>query len=33
MLARGCVRSPEARALIDDASALEEMPLGQPAPF
>ena len=33
MLARGYVRAPEARALIDDASALEEMPLGQPASF
>jgi transcription-repair coupling factor (superfamily II helicase) len=33
MLSRGYVRVPEARALIDEAAALEEMPLGQPASF
>jgi transcription-repair coupling factor (superfamily II helicase) len=33
MLARGYVRVQEARALIDEAAALEEMPLGQPASF
>ena len=33
MLARGYVPAQEARALIDEASALEEMPLGQPASF
>ena len=33
MLARGYVRVQEARALIDEAAALEEMPLGQPVSF
>ena len=33
MLARGYVRVQEALALIDEAAALEEMPLGQPASF
>ena len=32
-LRRGYVPASEARALVDDASALEEMPLGQPASF
>jgi transcription-repair coupling factor (superfamily II helicase) len=32
-LRRGYVPASEARSLVDDASALEEMPLGQPASF